>query len=67
MQQEINKTINGHDVQGSFYFTTNEVEASILVDGEEQYFYYDDVDNVSKDILIDELMKSACYRHDKNN
>jgi hypothetical protein len=65
MQKEINKTINGHDVNGSFYFTTKEVEASILVDGEEQYFYYDDVEDVSHEILINELMKSAVYRHEK--
>jgi len=65
MQKEINSLIDGYDVKASFYFTSHEVEASILVNGEEQYFYYEGVEDVSQKILIDTLTKSALYRHIK--
>ena len=65
MQKEINSLIDGYDVKAYFYFTAREVEASILVNGEEQYFYYEGVEDVSQKILIDTLTKSALYRHIK--
>jgi hypothetical protein len=65
MQKEINSLIDGFDVNACFYFTTHEVEATITIDGEDQYFYYNDVVNVPQNILINEITKSALYRYRK--